>query len=142
MRYCHNCGRITTGEPLYCQFCGRTYNVKLCPRLHPNSRSASVCSQCGSRELSTPAPRVPLYLKPFVLVLSILPGAILLLATVVFLAVFIRHLLADPNSLLGLMLVGLVLALCWYVWMHLPAFFRKFISKAFRKGGKHDKSKH
>src|SRR5215472_5242971 len=114
MRYCHNCGRITTGQPFYCQFCGRTYNVKLCPRLHPNSRSATVCSQCGSRELSIPAPRLPILLKPLVFVLSILPGLILLFGSVVFLAVFIQHLARDPNSLLGLMLIGLVLALCWY----------------------------
>jgi len=142
MRYCHNCGRITTGEPLYCQFCGRTYNVKLCPRLHPNSRSATVCSQCGSRELSIPAPRLPILLRPLVFVLSILPGLILLFGSVVFLAVFIQHLARDPNSLLGLMLVGLVLALCWYVWMHLPGFFRRFIHKAITKGGKHERNRH
>ena len=31
MKYCYQCGRMTAGEPLYCQLCGRTYDVKLCP---------------------------------------------------------------------------------------------------------------
>jgi hypothetical protein len=22
MRYCHNCHKVTTGEPLFCHFCG------------------------------------------------------------------------------------------------------------------------
>lgn len=89
-----------------------------------------------------PAPRVPVFLKPLTFVLRMLPGLILLLASIVFLVVFIRQLITDPNSLLGLMLIGLVLALCWYVWMHLPAFLRQLISKLFRKGGKHDRAKH
>ena len=58
MKYCYECGRMTGGEPRYCQFCGRTYDVKLCPRRHENPRFAEVCSQCGSRELSTPQPKV------------------------------------------------------------------------------------
>jgi hypothetical protein len=58
MKYCHHCGRLTSGEPMFCQFCGRSYDVKLCPRLHANPRWAEVCSQCGSRELSTPQPKV------------------------------------------------------------------------------------
>jgi hypothetical protein len=63
MKYCYHCGRITTGEPLFCMFCGRTYDVKLCPRLHVNARFADCCSQCGSRELSTPQPKVSFYRK-------------------------------------------------------------------------------
>src|SRR5947208_15806141 len=97
MRYCHNCGRITTGQPFYCQFCGRTYDVKVCPRLHLNSRGASVCSQCGSRELSSPAPRIPFWLKPLMLLLSVLPGFVLLFVSVLFVAAFVRHLLSDPS---------------------------------------------
>jgi len=69
MKYCHHCGRLTPGEPLFCQSCGRTYDVKLCSRLHVNSRSAEVCSQCGSRDLSTPQPKVPLWTKGFELLL-------------------------------------------------------------------------
>jgi predicted acyltransferase len=74
--------------------------------------------------------------------LSILPGLVLLFLSLLFVAVFIRQLLTDPNALLGLMLVGLILGFVWYLWMQLPGFFRKFIHKAISKGGKHDKAKH
>ena len=40
MNYCYNCGHITPGEPLYCNYCGRSYDLKLCPRHHANPRSA------------------------------------------------------------------------------------------------------
>ena len=142
MRYCHNCGRVTTGEPLFCQFCGRTYNVKLCPRHHPNPRSAQVCSQCGSNELTIPAPRTPFWLKPVFFLLSFVPGIGLLLLSVLFVLVFIRQLITDPNMLFGLMVVGLILGLLWFVYMQLPGFLRKIIHKGISKGGKHDKGKH
>src|SRR5437764_656338 len=58
MNYCYNCGRINPGDPLFCNTCGRSFDRKLCPRLHPNPRSAEICSRCGSRELSTPQPKV------------------------------------------------------------------------------------
>jgi hypothetical protein len=58
MRYCHNCHKVTTGEPLFCHCCGFTYDAKLCTARHINPRWATVCSQCGSRDLTTPAPRV------------------------------------------------------------------------------------
>lgn len=142
MRYCHNCGKVTTGEPLYCQFCGRTYDVKLCPRMHPNGRNATVCSQCGSRELSMPAPRIPFWLKPLLFLLTLVPGIVLLLLSVIFFIAFLRHLLTNPNTLFQMMLVGLVLGLAWYVWMHLPGFVRKALHRAISKGGKFDRSKH
>src|SRR5947207_15894918 len=82
MRYCHNCHKTTTGEPLFCHSCGSTYDAKLCPGRHINPRWATVCSQCGARDLSTPAPPVPLWLKPLLLAASLLPGVVLLLLLV------------------------------------------------------------
>ena len=81
MRYCNQCHKITPGEPLFCNFCGRSYNLKLCPHRHPNPRSAEICSQCGSRELSTPHPRVPFLLLPLVWLLTALPGLLLVTGT-------------------------------------------------------------
>src|SRR5882724_4370705 len=63
MKYCYECGRMTPGEPFFCNFCGRSYDVKLCPRHHPNPRIAEVCSQCGSHDLSTPQPKVSVWWK-------------------------------------------------------------------------------
>jgi hypothetical protein len=127
MRYCHNCHKTTTGEPMFCHFCGFTYDAKLCSARHINPRWAIVCSQCGSRDLSTPAPPVPFWLKPLLLVASLLPGLVL------------AEGLAAPSSegqwpenKLGL------LALLWYLYMHLPALVRWFISKLFLRPKRDD----
>src|SRR5262249_52742165 len=59
MKHCYHRGRFTGGkDPLFCQNCGRSYDVRLCPRHHANPRSAEFCSQCGSPKLSVPQPKV------------------------------------------------------------------------------------
>jgi len=140
MRYCNQCHRITAGEPLFCNFCGRSYGFKLCPHRHPNPRNAEVCSQCGSRELSTPHPRIPLWLAPLVALLSALPGVLLLLMTVLFAIGLINALVSSPQLLFQFMLVGLMLAFLWFLYIHLPHFLRRFISRLFRRShrGDHD----
>ena len=60
MKFCYECAKITAGKPLFCNFCGRSYDVKLCPRLHVNPRKAEACSRCGNRNLSIPQPRRPI----------------------------------------------------------------------------------
>ena len=57
MRFCNQCSHYSPGQPPYCPYCGRSYNVRLCPRGHANGRQVTFCSQCGSDVLSTPAPR-------------------------------------------------------------------------------------
>src|SRR3954470_19115219 len=83
MRFCTNCNRITTGDAIFCNSCGRSYNLRFCPRLHPNPRAALVCSQCGSRELSSPQPSGGFGSYPIVLLAKILPGLVLVAVTVV-----------------------------------------------------------
>ena len=119
MKYCHKCHRITAGKPTFCNWCGATYDVKLCPRLHVNPRAAQVCSQCGSHDLSTPQPRIPLALRPAVFLLSLGPGVVLLLLLLVWTVFFVRQLVADPNHLFGYMVVALILGLMLYGWMRL-----------------------
>lgn len=138
MRYCHQCHRITPGEPLFCNFCARSYNFKLCPHRHPNPRNAEVCNQCGSRELSTPHPRIPLWLAPVVAILSALPGLLLVSVTVLFAFGFIRALLGDQQLLFQAVIAGLLLAFLWYLYLQLPHFLRRFISKLFHRSGKDD----
>jgi RNA polymerase subunit RPABC4/transcription elongation factor Spt4 len=140
MRYCNQCHRITPGEPLFCNFCGRSYDLKLCPHRHPNPRSAEVCSQCGSRELSTPHPRVPIWLSALLALLSALPGVLLLAVTILFALGFLNALITSPQLMFQFMLVGLMLAFVWYVYMHLPHFLRRFLSRLFRRshGDDHD----
>ena len=86
MKYCYQCGKLTAGEPLFCNFCGRSYDVKLCPRQHPNSRVAEVCSQCGSRELSMPQLRVPIRWRVIAFLLNVLVRILIVLVAVVLFA--------------------------------------------------------
>lgn len=56
MKRCTACFRYSLGDPLYCNHCGRSYEVRLCPRGHRNPRGAAFCAECGSGDLSTPGP--------------------------------------------------------------------------------------
>ena len=138
MRYCNQCHKITPGEPLFCNFCGRSYDFKLCPHRHPNPRNAEVCNQCGSRELSTPHPRIPLWLAPLVASLSALPGVVLVVVTVGFAFAVIRTILASQQLMFQAIIAGLMLAFLWYLYLRLPHFLRQFISKLFRRSHRDD----
>jgi len=138
MRYCNHCHRITPGEPLFCNFCAHSYDFKLCPHRHPNPRNAEACSQCGSRELSTPHPRVPLWLAPLLVLLSAVPGLLLFAVTVLFLVGFVRALISNQQLLFQFMLVGLMLAFVWYLYMHLPHFLRRLLSRLFHRSHRDD----
>ena len=129
MRYCNHCHRITTGEPLFCNFCGRSYDFKLCPHRHPNPRSAEVCNQCGSRELSTPHPKVSFWLASLLTILSIFPGVLLLLISVMFLLGFLRMLVTNQQLMFEFMLTGLLIGFLWWLYMQLPRFLRRWLSK-------------
>jgi RNA polymerase subunit RPABC4/transcription elongation factor Spt4 len=139
MRLCTNCFQITTGDPLFCNRCGFTYNRKLCPSRHINPRAAQVCAQCGSRDLSTPQPKLPLIVRPAVMLLGVGPGWLLLIALVVWSGFYVHRLITDPNGLLPLLCIALVLGILLYLWMLLPNFVRNSIGKAF-KGKDKDKS--
>jgi RNA polymerase subunit RPABC4/transcription elongation factor Spt4 len=138
MRYCNQCHRMTPGEPLFCNFCGRSYDVKLCPHRHPNPRNAEICSECGSRELSTPHPRLPLWLLPVVGLLSALPGLLLLTVTTLFIFAMIQTVLSSQQLMFQAVMAGLMLAFLWYLYMHLPAFLRRFLSRLFRRSHRDD----
>ena len=133
MHYCNHCHRITPGEPLFCNFCGRSYDSKLCPARHPNPRNAEICSQCGSRDLSTPHRHVSFWLAALIRLLFALPGILLLSITVLFFVAFVDALATNQQLLQQAMTVGLMLAFLWYLYLRLPHFLRRFISKLFSR---------
>ena len=94
-------------------------NFKLCPHRHSNPRNAEICSQCGSRELSTPHPRIRMWLAPLVALLLARPGIALLGVTLLFLIGFINALVSSPQLLFQFTLVGLMLAFLWYLLVSL-----------------------
>jgi len=123
MRYCYNCNKITAGEPLFCNFCGRSYNVKICAHKHINPRNAMACSQCGSRDFSTPQPKVPLWAPLLELLLRILPGSILVAASVTAIVALLHEASRNPVVIADVIL----LAVLWYAWSQLPRWFREAI---------------
>lgn len=136
MKYCYQCGKVTTGEPAYCNSCGRSYNVKLCPRGHANPRNAEVCSRCGSRDLSTPQPRVPLGIRLMAFLLSLLPGALLTSVSIVFGFLLIREILTNTRWLCSLISLAIVWGLLAWLWSELPLWFRKLVRRLLQRKGK------
>src|SRR5437868_1194635 len=107
MKYCFECGRMTSGEPLFCNFCGRSYDVKLCPSRHENPRNAEVCSQCGNRDLSTPQPKISFVWKVLGFVLR--AGLVLIVAAILlgFLVGILQGLLTSPRMQEAVLCLGL-----------------------------------
>ena len=133
MKYCYECGRITAGEPLYCNFCGRSYDVKLCPRHHVNPRVAEVCSQCGSRELSTPQPRVSVWWKVLSFLLQIVVGGLFLFLSLAVLVEILKGLLSNPQVQSGLVVLGILLGVLWWLWSELPDWLRKLVRRSLKR---------
>jgi len=142
MRLCTNCYQITTGKPLFCNRCGRSYNVRLCPRLHVNPRPAKICSSCGSKDLSVPQPKASLLFLPLTLLIRMGPGVLLLLALCVFMVFYVRDLVNNPNNLLPMMSLGLALSLLFVCWMMLPGFLKSLFRRLFKWKGKDHSNKH
>ena len=134
MTYCYNCGHMTAGEPLFCGKCGRTYDVKLCPRLHPNPRNAEVCSKCGSRELSTPQPKIPMSLKLLAILVRLGLGLLLFYGTV---RLGIA-LLQTAQVQKALVAIGMLLGCLWWMWSKLPDWFQEAIRSFWKNRSRHD----
>src|SRR5260370_24334334 len=116
MRCCVNCNHITPGNPRFCDSCGRSYDVKLCPRRHVSPRTAEVCSQCGSRDLSTPQPRRPPWTLPLGFVLSMVPGVFLGMASIVVLLAAIIAILQRPDMIVALIFMMIPFGILWWMW--------------------------
>jgi RNA polymerase subunit RPABC4/transcription elongation factor Spt4 len=133
MKFCFNCGRITPGDPLFCNYCGRSYDVKLCPRMHPNSRGAEACSRCGSRDFSTPQPLRPVWAPVLEFLLLAIPGFVLVLASVALVLFFLVVVLSNPHALLSFILIGIALSILWSMWSQIPQWFRRAIYSFLRR---------
>jgi hypothetical protein len=132
MKYCFSCGRITAGEPRFCNSCGRSYDVKLCPRMHANPRFADVCSQCGSRELSTPQPRVSLWWHVLGFSIRVVLGALLVAFSLAALVGVVQEMLRSPQVQAGMVALALLLVALWFLWAMIPHWLRKIIHRSRR----------
>lgn len=99
MRYCPYCRRPNPSRPLYCQYCGRTFEVRICGKCHHiNPKEALVCRNCGSSELSDIAGETPLWM-------ILLRGLFWLLGLLIVIGFFLNFGLFVP----GLMVIGFFL---------------------------------
>ena len=133
MKYCFNCNHLTPGESLYCNSCGRTYDVKLCPRRHANPRTAEACSQCGSRDLSTPQPRRPGWAPALGFLLSAVPGILLGTASIAVALAAVIGILQRPDMIIALGLLTIPFGILWWAWSQIPAAFRTALYKLLRR---------
>lgn len=92
-----------------------------------------MCSQCGSRDLSTPEPNVPLWATFVEIILQYGPGLLLLVITVLFGLAFLQALLTSDEFLGRFLVLTLVLAIVWWLYMKLPRFVRRGIGQGVRK---------
>jgi hypothetical protein len=58
--------------------------------------------------------------------------------TVLFLIGLVNALVHSPQMLFQLMLIGLMISFLWYLYMHLPAFLRRFLSRLFHRSKRDD----
>lgn len=138
MKYCYECGRMTPGNPLYCNFCGRSYDLKLCPRHHPNPRTAELCSQCGSRELSTPQPKVSVWWRILEWLTRMFIGAFLMCLSVFLLFEFLKAALQSSAGQGAVIVLAILLGVLWWLWTLLPDWFRKLVKRSFERRRHHD----
>ncbi|MFH1287148.1 MAG: zinc ribbon domain-containing protein [bacterium] len=131
MKYCSHCKHLNLGRPKYCQYCGHTFNVKICRKGHINLPNNLVCGECGSREMSEPA----------------LPSRRIKMIRLAFLFVVVSILLIFAELIISLALLVLILWLGLNVFINLlPSPFNKILSaigntiKAMLGGGKNNKS--
>jgi hypothetical protein len=129
MKFCYQCGKASAGDPPFCSKCGRTYDVRLCPRLHRNSRFAKACAQCGSRELSEAQPQVSHWWKVLEFLAKVAFGIFL----VYFSLTALLDLLQRPQFQAGVLVIGILLGLLWWLWSQLPEWFRKFVWRFLKR---------
>ena len=133
MRYCSHCHQLTANDPRFCAHCGRTYDVRLCPRLHVNARVAQVCTECGSRDLSQPQPPISWLRRLLLTGVALVPGALLLGGSVLLLIAFVQAVLTNAEvqgRLVGLLIV---LGVLWFVYTRLPSPIRHLTGRLTRR---------
>jgi hypothetical protein len=133
MKYCYECGRMTPGNSLYCNYCGRSYDLKLCSRHHPNPRIAEICSQCGSRELSTPQPKVSVWWRILEWLTRMFIGAFLMFLSVILLFEFLKAVLQSSVGQAAVVVLAILLGVLWWLWTLLPDWFRKLVKRSFER---------
>ena len=84
---------------------------------------------CGSRELSTPQPKVSLWWNIFGFLIRVFSGTFLVFLSLVVLV----GMLHSPQVQNGLVAIGIVLGLLWWLWSKLPEWLRKLVRRSLKR---------
>jgi hypothetical protein len=99
-----------------------------------NPRGAEVCSKCGSRELSTPQPRIPMGLRLLGILLRLGLGLLLFYASLQ----LVIDLVSSPQVQRVLVALGMLLAVLWWLWSKLPDWFQDALRSFFKNRRQRD----
>lgn len=125
MKFCYFCGRTTAGKPTFCTECGRSYDQKVCPRLHENPRWAEACARCGSRNLSTPQPRIPFLWRLTTAIVMVASALYLTVMLVGLASEFVGCSVVSSTTCSRFMFSGCLLGILWGLWTVLPHVLRR-----------------
>jgi hypothetical protein len=99
-----------------------------------NPRGAEVCSKCGSRELSTPQPKIPMSWRLLAIVTRLGLGLLLFYASLSLL-IALLHTAAFQQLLV---FMGFVLCGLWWLWSKLPDWFQEIIRSLWKRKERKD----
>ena len=124
MRHCTSCFRFHAGSPTFCSHCGHSFGVRICNRGHANQRTATYCAECGSADLSTPAPPASWLVHASGLALYGLSIIAVSVAVLAFVAAVIQNIALEAvaGPLVGLLLM---LGLLYWTTSMLPGPIKK-----------------
>jgi|SRR5579864_9211296 len=142
MKYCYHCGRSTAGDALFCPTCGYSFDKKVCPRLHVNPRTAEACSRCGSRDLSTPYPRVPFRSQLLEWLTRIAVGTFLVFVSALLIVAVLGDLAGHHIPSREHTVFAVLLAALWWGWGEVPDWFRILVRRELRKRKERDEKQH
>jgi hypothetical protein len=112
--------------------------------MHSNPRNAEACSKCGNKDLSTPQPRVPLWAPVLQFFLSLIPGLILTVLSILVVGIAIYEVANSPRIMTSLVFLAIALGILWWVWSLIPKWFRSAIYRMLKRkrdGGSHRSAK-
>jgi hypothetical protein len=94
------------------------------PRPAPNA---------GSRDLSTPQPKVPFWAPILEFILSLVPGVILTALSLAGIVFFLHQLFQRPEMLFSAVMLLIALGILWWMWGQIPQWLRSAIYRMLKR---------
>lgn len=130
MKFCYECGRTTSEEPNFCNFCGRSYDLKFCFRLHANPRTAEACARCGSRDLSRPQPKVSSGWRLVEFLARATTGIALGAFSLTIVLGTLTEAFEESSRIPKILVAASLLTFLWCFWTYLPKAFQRLVRRS------------